>query len=129
MELMEIIENSELEPKNLTVEELFHIVLYELSFSFKAQGTLFLEEMFSIAYDRYENSSDLEIMKLCAEIAKKHNTNAVYVSRAVTYSITSAWNRAKPDLKNELFSSIIDPSVGKPSVQIFLSFMMEFFKL
>ena len=36
MELMEIIENSELEPKNLTVEELFHIVLYELSFSFKA---------------------------------------------------------------------------------------------
>lgn len=128
MQLMEIIENSELEPQNLTVEELFHIVLHELGFSFKIKGTQYLKEFFFLVYETYENPCDVESFKMYEVIARNNNTTVASVSRQIIYSITTAWDKGNPRLQNELFASTIDPEKGKPTVHEFVGLMMELLK-
>ena len=129
MQLMEIIENSELEPQNMSVEELFHIVLHELGFSFKIKGTQYLKDFFSLVYERYENPCDMQSSELYKEIAKMYDTTAMSVSRQIIYSINVAWDKGNPRLQNELFASTIDPEKGKPTLHEFICLMVELFKL
>ena len=129
MKLMEIIENSELEPQNMTVEELFHIVLYELGFSFKIKGTQYLEDFFALVYETHERPCEIESFKLYETIANNHNTTVASVSRQIIYSISKAWDTGNHSLQNELFASIIDTEKGKPTVHEFVGLMMELVKL
>ena len=129
MKILDIIENSELQPQNLTVEELFHILLHELGFSFKIQGTHYLEELFSLAYEKYESKCDLQVMELYKEIATIHNMDIRAVSRSISYCITVAWNKGNVRLQNELFGYTLDPDKGKPSPQEFLCLTMDLLKL
>lgn len=129
MQLMDIIENSELEPKNLTVEELFHIILHELGFSYKIRGTYFLEDLFNVAYDKYPNTLDVRMMELYQIVADMHNTNHKHVSRAISYTIDAAWDKGNTQLQNELFSASIDAEKGKPTAHEFICFMIDLFKL
>jgi len=48
---MNIINNSKFQPQNMTIEELFHIILFELGFSFSLLGTQYLEELFGYTVD------------------------------------------------------------------------------
>lgn len=128
MQLMEIIENSDLEPKNLTVEELFHVLLHALGFSFKIKGTKYLEEFFSLVYETYTNPCDIESFKMYEVIARNNNTTVASVSRQIIYSITTAWDKGNHQLQNELFAPIIDTEKGKPTVHEFTGLMMELFK-
>ena len=102
---MDIIENSEIEPKNLTVEELFRVVLHELGFSFKIRGTQYLEEFFMLAYVGYDNPSSINVAELCKIIADRHDIYDKNVYRTICYSITVAWNKGNPRLQNEIFGS------------------------
>ena len=129
MQLMDIIENSELEPENMTVEALFHVVLHELGFSFKLRGTQFLEDFLSLVYQRYEHPCDIESFEVYKDVAIKHNTTVASVSRQILYSISRTWDKGNTHLQNELFASTIDPEKGKPTVHEFTGLMMELVKL
>ena len=129
MELMNIINNSKLQPQNMTIEELFHIILFELGFSFSLLGTQYLEELFSLAYNKYENTCDIKITDLYQDLARLHDTSVNAISRAIRYSITVAWDKGNTRLQNELFGYTVDPERGKPTLLEFLCLVMELLKL
>lgn len=129
MKLMDIINTSELEPKNWTVEELFHIVLYELGFSFTLLGTQYLEEFFYLAYTKYDNASKIIISDLYDELSLTHNVSADSISRAIRYSIMVAWDKGNTQLQNAIWGYTTDPERGKPTLMEFLCLMVELFKL
>ena len=128
MRLMEVIEQCELEPKNLTVEELFHVIIHELGFPSKIKGTRYLEEFFALAYERYENPCDIEIMKLYGIIAANNNTTVASVSRQMLYAITVAWDKGNHDLQNQLFIYTVNPETCKPTLQELVAVLMEILK-
>lgn len=129
MNLMDIINNSELKPQSMTVEALFHVVLHELGFSFSLLGTQYLEELFSLAYDKYEHAGEIKITNLYEDLSLLHNVSIDSISRAVRYSITVAWDKGNTRLQNELWGYTVDPERGKPTLLEFLCLMMELLKL
>lgn len=77
---------------------------------------------------------DMEMMNsitkiLYPTIAKKHQTTASRVERAIRHAIEVAWNRGKMDTIDELFSYTINMGKGKPTNSEFIALIADKIRL
>ena len=62
-------------------------------------------------------------------IAKKNNTTASRVERAIRHAIEVAWNRGKMDTLEELFGYTINSGKGKPTNSEFIALIADKLRL
>lgn len=62
-------------------------------------------------------------------IAKKNNTTASRVERAIRHSIEVAWNRGNMDMVYELFGYTINSGKGKPTNSEFIAMISDKIRL
>ncbi|MCD8391437.1 MAG: sporulation transcription factor Spo0A [Firmicutes bacterium] len=67
--------------------------------------------------------------QLYPDIAKKYNTTASRVERAIRHSIEVAWSRGKPETMNEIFGYTIHTSKGKPTNSEFIAMVADRIRL
>lgn len=66
---------------------------------------------------------------LYPEIAKKYNTTASRVERAIRHAIEVAWNRCNPESVEELFGYTINSCKGKPTNSEFIAMISDRIRL
>lgn len=66
---------------------------------------------------------------LYPEIAKKHQTTASRVERAIRHAIEVAWNRCNPKSVEELFGYTINSCKGKPTNSEFIAMISDRIRL
>ena len=62
-------------------------------------------------------------------IAKKYDTTASRVERAIRHAIEVAWNRGNPDVLNDLFGYTISNGKGKPTNSEFIALIADNIRL
>lgn len=65
-------------------------------------------------------ANDISLMnditkKLYPTVAKKFNTTASRVERAICHAVKAGWNRGNQSLQNKLFGYTIDSNKGRPT--------------
>lgn len=66
---------------------------------------------------------------LYPSVAKKHQTTASRVERAIRHAIEVAWGRGKPDTLEELFGYTISNGKGKPTNSEFIALIADTIQL
>lgn len=67
--------------------------------------------------------------KLYPEIAKKYNTEASRVERAIRHAIDKMWERGDLDIQEEIFGNTVDPKKGAPTNSSFIATVVEYLHL
>jgi two-component system, response regulator, stage 0 sporulation protein A len=66
---------------------------------------------------------------LCLKKAKKYNTTASRVERAIRHAIEVAWGRGQVDAINKLFGYTIHNEKGKPTNSEFIAIIADKLRL
>jgi two-component system response regulator (stage 0 sporulation protein A) len=66
---------------------------------------------------------------LYPEIAKRYNTTASRVERAIRHAIEVAWGRGNTDTLNDLFGYTISTGKGKPTNSEFIALISDKLRL
>ena len=80
------------------------------------------------------SGKDMEVVSsvtklLYPTIAKKHQTTASRVERAIRHSIEGAWSRGKMDTIDELFGYTVSTGKGKPTNSEFIALIADKIRL
>ena len=62
-------------------------------------------------------------------VAKKHQTTASRVERAIRHAIEVAWSRGKLDILDELFGYTVSNGKGKPTNSEFIALVADTIRL
>lgn len=99
-------------------------IIHEIGVPAHIKGYMYLREAITMVVN------DMELLSaLYPSIAKKYNTTASRVERAIRHAIEVAWGRGQVDAINKLFGYTIHNEKGKPTNSEFIAIIADKLRL
>jgi two-component system response regulator (stage 0 sporulation protein A) len=117
---------SEQKPKNL--DTCITSIIHEIGVPAHIKGYLYLREAISMVYNDIELLGSITKV-LYPDIAKKFNTTASRVERAIRHAIEVAWSRGNIDSISSLFGYTVSMSKAKPTNSEFIAMVADKLRL
>ncbi|WP_163969950.1 sporulation transcription factor Spo0A [Oceanobacillus halotolerans] len=116
------------ERKKRDLEESITNIIHEIGVPAHIKGYMYLREAITMVY------SDIELLGsitkvLYPDIAKKYNTTASRVERAIRHAIEVAWSRGNIDSISALFGYTVSISKAKPTNSEFIAMVADRLRL
>ncbi|MBS4222370.1 sporulation transcription factor Spo0A [Lederbergia citrea] len=118
--------HAENKPRNL--EASITSVIHEIGVPAHIKGYLYLREAISMVYNDIELLGSITKV-LYPDIAKKFNTTASRVERAIRHAIEVAWSRGNVDSISSLFGYTVSMSKAKPTNSEFIAMVADKLRL
>lgn len=103
-------------------------IMHDIGVPAHIKGYLYLREAIKMVYLDIELLGSITKI-LYPDIAKKYNTTASRVERAIRHAIEVAWNRGNIDSITELFGYTINVSKAKPTNSEFIAMVADKLRL
>jgi two-component system, response regulator, stage 0 sporulation protein A len=116
----------EQKPKNLDAS--ITSIIHEIGVPAHIKGYLYLREAISMVYNDIELLGSITKV-LYPDIAKKFNTTASRVERAIRHAIEVAWSRGNIDSISSLFGYTVSMSKAKPTNSEFIAMVADKLRL
>ena len=116
----------ESKPKNL--EASITSIIHEIGVPAHIKGYMYLREAISMVYNDIELLGSITKV-LYPDIAKKFNTTASRVERAIRHAIEVAWSRGNVDSISSLFGYTVSMSKAKPTNSEFIAMVADKLRL
>ncbi|MBM6617349.1 sporulation transcription factor Spo0A [Bacillus suaedaesalsae] len=113
-------------PKNLDAS--ITSIIHEIGVPAHIKGYLYLREAISMVYNDIELLGSITKV-LYPDIAKKYNTTASRVERAIRHAIEVAWSRGNIDSISSLFGYTVSMSKAKPTNSEFIAMVADKLRL
>ncbi|EEK93040.1 Stage 0 sporulation protein A [Bacillus cereus BDRD-ST24] len=113
-------------PKNLDVS--ITSIIHEIGVPAHIKGYMYLREAISMVYNDIELLGSITKV-LYPDIAKKYNTTASRVERAIRHAIEVAWSRGNIDSISSLFGYTVSMSKAKPTNSEFIAMVADKLRL
>ena len=126
VEVPEIRVESKKEPMDLETE--ITSIIHEIGVPAHIKGYMYLREAITMVVNDMELLSAIT-KELYPSIAKKYNTTASRVERAIRHAIEVAWGRGQVEAINKLFGYTIQNSKGKPTNSEFIAMSADKLRL
>ena len=126
VEVPEIRVESKKEPMDLETE--ITSIIHEIGVPAHIKGYMYLREAITMVVNDMELLSAIT-KELYPSIAKKYNTTASRVERAIRHAIEVAWGRGQVEAINKLFGYTIQNSKGKPTNSEFIAMVADKLRL
>jgi two-component system response regulator (stage 0 sporulation protein A) len=114
------------EPLDLETE--ITSIIHEIGVPAHIKGYMYLREAISMVVNDIELLSAVT-KELYPSIAKKFNTTASRVERAIRHAIEVAWSRGQVETINKLFGYTIHNDKGKPTNSEFIAMVADKLRL
>lgn len=114
------------EPVDLEVE--ITSIIHEIGVPAHIKGYMYLREAITMVVNDMELLSAIT-KELYPSIAKKYNTTASRVERAIRHAIEVAWGRGQIDAINKIFGHTIYNDKGKPTNSEFIAMVADKLRL
>ena len=116
------------ENKPVDLETEITSIIHEIGVPAHIKGYMYLREAISMVVNNVELLSAVT-KELYPSIAKKYNTTASRVERAIRHAIEVAWSRGQIDTINKLFGYTINNGKGKPTNSEFIAMIADKLRL
>ncbi len=126
VEVPEVRMESKKEPMDLESE--ITSIIHEIGVPAHIKGYMYLREAITMVVNDMELLSAIT-KELYPSIAKKYNTTASRVERAIRHAIEVAWGRGQVEAINKLFGYTIQNSKGKPTNSEFIAMVADKLRL
>ena len=103
-------------------------IIHEIGVPAHIKGYMYLREAITMVVNDMELLSAVT-KELYPSIAKKYNTTASRVERAIRHAIEVAWNRGKMETLENLFGYTIHTGKGKPTNSEFVALIADRIRL
>ena len=113
-------------PKNLDAS--ITSIIHEIGVPAHIKGYMYLREAISMVYNDIELLGSITKV-LYPDIAKKYNTTASRVERAIRHAIEVAWRRGNIDSISSLFGYTVSMSKAKPTNSEFIAMVADKLRL
>ncbi len=113
-------------PRNLDAN--ITSIIHEIGVPAHIKGYLYLREAISMVYNDIELLGSITKV-LYPDIAKKFNTTASRVERAIRHAIEVAWSRGNIDSISNLFGYTVSMSKAKPTNSEFIAMVADKLRL
>jgi two-component system, response regulator, stage 0 sporulation protein A len=113
-------------PKNLDAS--ITNIIHEIGVPAHIKGYLYLREAISMVYNDIELLGSITKV-LYPDIAKKYNTTASRVERAIRHAIEVAWSRGNIESISSLFGYTVSMSKAKPTNSEFIAMVADKLRL
>ncbi|PLS15317.1 sporulation transcription factor Spo0A [Bacillus sp. M6-12] len=113
-------------PKNLDAS--ITSIIHEIGVPAHIKGYLYLREAISMVYNDIELLGSITKV-LYPDIAKKYNTTASRVERAIRHAIEVAWSRGNIESISSLFGYTVSMSKAKPTNSEFIAMVADKLRL
>ncbi|MBC2580339.1 sporulation transcription factor Spo0A [Clostridium sp. DJ247] len=117
---------SKSEPTNL--EQEITNIIHEIGVPAHIKGYMYLREAITMVVNNMELLSAVT-KELYPSIAKKFNTTASRVERAIRHAIEVAWSRGQVETINKIFGYTIHNDKGKPTNSEFIAMVADKLRL
>ncbi len=117
---------TEAKPKNLDAS--ITSIIHEIGVPAHIKGYLYLREAISMVFNDIELLGSITKV-LYPDIAKKYNTTASRVERAIRHAIEVAWSRGNIDSISSLFGYTVSMSKAKPTNSEFIAMVADKLRL
>ncbi len=117
---------SESKPKNLDAS--ITSIIHEIGVPAHIKGYLYLREAIAMVYKDIELLGSITKV-LYPDIAKKYNTTASRVERAIRHAIEVAWSRGNIESISSLFGYTVSMSKAKPTNSEFIAMVADKLRL
>ncbi|GAA0177204.1 sporulation transcription factor Spo0A [Clostridium sediminicola] len=114
------------EPMNL--EQEITNIIHEIGVPAHIKGYMYLREAINMVVNNMELLSAVT-KELYPSIAKKYNTTASRVERAIRHAIEVAWSRGQVDTINRIFGYTVSNGKGKPTNSEFIAMVADKLRL
>lgn len=114
------------EPLNL--EQEITNIIHEIGVPAHIKGYMYLREAIQMVVNNIELLSAVT-KELYPSIAKKFNTTASRVERAIRHAIEVAWSRGQVDTINRIFGYTVSNGKGKPTNSEFIAMVADKLRL
>ena len=114
------------EPQDLETE--ITNIIHEIGVPAHIKGYMYLREAITMVVNDMELLSAVT-KELYPSIAKKYNTTASRVERAIRHAIEIAWNRGKLETLDSLFGYTVKTDKGKPTNSEFIAIIADKLRL
>lgn len=126
VELPEVKVETKKEPMDLEAE--ITNIIHEIGVPAHIKGYMYLREAITMVVNDIELLSAIT-KELYPSIAKKYNTTASRVERAIRHAIEVAWGRGQIEAINKLFAYTIHNDKGKPTNSEFIAMVADKLRL
>ncbi|WP_066173469.1 sporulation transcription factor Spo0A [Bacillus marinisedimentorum] len=116
----------EAKPKNLDAS--ITSIIHEIGVPAHIKGYMYLREAISMVYNDIELLGSITKV-LYPDIAKKYNTTASRVERAIRHAIEVAWSRGNIDSISSLFGYTVSMTKAKPTNSEFIAMVADKLRL
>jgi two-component system, response regulator, stage 0 sporulation protein A len=116
----------EQKPKNLDAS--ITSIIHEIGVPAHIKGYMYLREAISMVYNDIELLGSITKV-LYPDIAKKYNTTASRVERAIRHAIEVAWSRGNIDSISSLFGYTVSMTKAKPTNSEFIAMVADKLRL
>lgn len=99
-------------------------IIHEIGVPAHIKGYLYLREAITMVYNDIELLGSITKV-LYPDIAKKYNTTASRVERAIRHAIEVAWSRGNIDAISELFGYTVSMTKAKPTNSEFIAMVAD----
>ncbi|MBD8070389.1 sporulation transcription factor Spo0A [Bacillus sp. PS06] len=113
-------------PRNLDAN--ITSIIHEIGVPAHIKGYLYLREAISMVYNDIELLGSITKV-LYPDIAKKYNTTASRVERAIRHAIEVAWSRGNIDSISSLFGYTVSMTKAKPTNSEFIAMVADKLRL
>jgi two-component system response regulator (stage 0 sporulation protein A) len=117
---------TEQKPKNLDAS--ITSIIHEIGVPAHIKGYMYLREAISMVYNDIELLGSITKV-LYPDIAKKYNTTASRVERAIRHAIEVAWSRGNIDSISSLFGYTVSMTKAKPTNSEFIAMVADKLRL
>ncbi|WP_419881316.1 sporulation transcription factor Spo0A [Peribacillus sp. B-H-3] len=117
---------NESKPRNLDAS--ITSIIHEIGVPAHIKGYLYLREAISMVYNDIELLGSITKV-LYPDIAKKYNTTASRVERAIRHAIEVAWSRGNIDSISSLFGYTVSMTKAKPTNSEFIAMVADKLRL
>jgi len=103
-------------------------IIHEIGVPAHIKGYMYLRDAITMVVNNMELLSAVT-KQLYPSIAKKYNTTASRVERAIRHAIEVAWNRGQVDTIDKLFGYTVHNTKGKPTNSEFIAMVADKLRL
>ena len=112
------------EAKPVNLDASITSIIHEIGVPAHIKGYLYLREAISMVYNDIELLGSITKV-LYPDIAKKYNTTASRVERAIRHAIEVAWSRGNIDSISSLFGYTVSMTKAKPTNSEFIAMVAD----
>ncbi|WP_100331514.1 sporulation transcription factor Spo0A [Bacillus xiapuensis] len=116
------------EKKSVNLDASITSIIHEIGVPAHIKGYLYLREAISMVYNDIELLGSITKV-LYPDIAKKYNTTASRVERAIRHAIEVAWSRGNIDSISTLFGYTVSMTKAKPTNSEFIAMVADKLRL